>query len=107
MRRLVAAVLLAFLVVSPVTAASAPPPGLVGTLAIVSATATSVTLHAEQTGGSLVTLTIEHYCYVGDVYADDSVYAGFQRVRFSGSADAIFNTGPRTYHGRLLVPTEC
>ena len=106
MKRL-APLLALLLIASPVAAASSPPAGLAGTLTITAKDATTVTLHAEQTGGSLVTLTVEHYCYVGDVYASDSIYAGFQKARFTGSADLTFNIGPRSYHGSLLTPTSC
>ncbi len=101
MRSLLAALLLVLLP-SSTLAASGPPPGLAGTLAIVASDSVSVTLHAEQTGGELVTLTVEHYCY-----ADPTTFAGMEKVRFSGSADMTFNIGPRTYHGKDMIPTSC
>lgn len=99
-RSLLAALALALLA-TPTLAASGPPPGLAGSLVIVSSDASSVTLHAEQTGGTPVTLTVEHYCYQGEVYG------GFQRVRFVGSADMTFDIGPRSYHGQIVTPTDC
>jgi hypothetical protein len=98
-RSLLAALLL--LLPSQALAASGPPPGLAGTLAIVAQDATSVTLHAEQTGGSPVTLKVEHSCYEG------AVYGGGEKVSFVGSADMTFNIAPRTYHGHLVTPTNC
>lgn len=106
MRRLLAALVLALLIPSQVLAASGPPPGLAGTLAIVAQDVTSVTLHAEQTGGDPVTLTVEHYCYE-NANQPNEVYGGMEKVRFVGSVSATFHTGPRTYHGKLVTPTDC
>ena len=78
---------------------------LAGTLVITAKDANTVTLHAEQTGGEPVTLTVEHGCYVGNVSA--GTFAGVEKVRFTGSADMTFNIGPRTYHGQYLVPDNC
>jgi hypothetical protein len=93
---------LALLIPSQVLAASGPPPGLAGTLAIVAQDATSVTLHAEQTGGEPVTLSLEHTCY----NADDTAWQNVT-VKFSGAVDRIFNTGSFTFHGRTHSPADC
>jgi len=91
-----------FLSVIPSQAAGDPPPGLAGTLSIVTKDANTVTLYAEQTGGTPVTLTIEHYCYA--VSTDDVIV---NKVRFIGSITSIFNISVRTYHGHVFTPTSC
>lgn len=101
MKKILLIGLLMFLLSFPVRAASEPPAGLSGTLTTISKDANTVTLHAEQTSGTPVTLTIEHYCYQGNIYA------GFERIRFQGTTDASFNIGMRTYHGQSLTPTDC
>jgi hypothetical protein len=103
MKKICIAILTAVLCLSvlPARAAGDPPPGLAGELTIVAKDAVSVTLHAEQTGGTPVTLMLEQYCY------QNNIYAGMERVRFTGSTTVTFNIGPRTYHGQLLTPTDC
>lgn len=78
-----------------------------GTLAVVGSTATTVTLYAEQTGGDPVKLTIRHYCYVGDNYASDSIFAGSDQASFTGSATVTFDIGPRKVKGKTLTPDNC
>lgn len=97
MKKIVIALLIAILSI-----AANPPPGLAGTLNIVYKDASIVTLHAEQTGGTSVTLTIEHYCY--DAANDDVIV---NKVRFGGATDASFNIGDRIFHGHLFTPDSC
>lgn len=101
-RLLIAAVAasLALLVAAPVSAVTVPE-GLTGTITIVATTETTVTVHAEQTGGEPVRLVLEHFCYQGETYV------GKEYVRFTGSTDATFSIGPRTFKGNAATPTEC
>lgn len=104
---LVCVVLLVLFSFTPVKALGEPPAGLAGTITIVAKGVNSVTLHAEQTGGTLVKLMLENTCYIGSYYDPDNVFVGTQTVTFVGSVTFTFNTGPRTVHGRVLVPTDC
>lgn len=103
MKRIVLSIvlLITLLGTSIVYAAGEPPAGLAGTLVITSQSATSVTLYAKQTGGTIVILKVYHYCY------SNGIYAGVEKVRFQGSTFVTFNIGPRIYHGQYLVPTDC
>jgi len=83
-----------------VTAAT-PPTGLAGTMAVTARTATTATIHAEQTGGAPVTLRIEHNCRQGRVGSPITV------VKFLGSTDATFNIGPSRIKGRDFIPEAC
>jgi hypothetical protein len=96
--------LLAGLVVVLVLASAAwgvTPTNATGTLTFVGRTATSVTLEFTQTGGDPVKVYVDSYCYQGDVFA------GSEKVAVSGHALVTFNTGPRKFRGKVLVPTEC
>lgn len=101
MRRLIAALLLAA-IPSMTLGASEPPPGLAGTLTITAQDAVSVTLHAEQTGGEPVTLSLEHVCY----NADDTAWR-VDTVRFVGSVDATFSVEGGTFHGHPWLADNC
>lgn len=100
--RTLAALVLALLIPSRALAASGPPPGLAGSLAIVAQDASSVTLHAEQTGGDPVTLSLEHTCY----NADDTAWRA-ETVRFVGSVDATFSTLGGRFHGNDWIADNC
>ena len=102
MRRLLATLVLGVVIPSQVLAVSGPPPGLTATLTITAKDAVSVTLHAEQTGGDPVTLSLEGYCY----NADQTAYR-VDTVRFVGSADATFSTEGGTFHGKPWIAVSC
>ncbi len=87
--------------VRPAYAASEPPTGLAGTITVLANDANSITLLAAQTGGTPVTLFMEHSCYA------DDVYAGMEKVKFIGSETATFNIGPRVYRRQVLNPNRC
>jgi hypothetical protein len=100
------AALLLLLIPSQVLAASGPPPGLAGTLTIVSQDATSVTLHAEQTGGDPVRLTLEQICYNADPWTQSTMWET-TKVRFVGSVDVTFDTSSGTYKSQQFTPVYC
>src|SRR5512135_2391412 len=84
----------------PARAFGEPPAGLVGILTITARNTETVTLHAEQTGGAYVRLTLQHTCY-------DNTTRPIQQVKFTGSTDATFDIGPRQVRGHLLYPSFC
>lgn len=104
MRRL--ALVLALLIPSQVLAASGPPPGLAGTLVIVAQDASSVTLHAEQTGGDPVRLSLEQICYDTKPWTQSTMWET-TKVRFVGSIDVIFDISSGTYKSHQFTPVYC
>jgi hypothetical protein len=76
------------------------PTDLAATIAVVTKTAASVTVHVEQTSGATTSLKVVNTCYAG------ATFAGTETQSFSGSADLTFNTGPRKRQGKMLTPDQ-